>query len=96
MAPGTAQRVITLTAATADAIAACRSIIENMVQERMAANGPPSHAPSAGAGFDAAQLGPGNNAASQMTQLQKALNEGQTHVTVQVPDADVGLIIGKG
>jgi far upstream element-binding protein len=40
--------------------------------------------------------GPGSNATAQMAQLQKALAEGQVHVTVQVPDADVGLIIGKG
>ena len=100
MAPGTAQRIITLTAATADAIAACRSIIENMVMERMQANAasnPSSGAAGMGrAGLGMANLGPGNNAATQMVALQKALTEGQAHFTVQFPDADMGLIIGKG
>ena len=41
-------------------------------------------------------IGSGNNATSQMAQLQKALAEGQAHVTCKVPDADVGLVIGKG
>lgn len=101
MAPGTAQRVITLTASTAEAIAACRAIIENMVMERMQANAASHPSSSTGGGMGmgggaAMGMGMGNNASSQMAQLQKALNEGQTHVTVQVPDADVGLIIGKG
>lgn len=97
MAPGTAQRVITLTASTAEAIASCRAIIESMVQERMSASMASSGAAAAvGLGSSLAAAGPGNNAASQMAQLQKALSEGQAHVTVQVPDADVGLIIGKG
>ena len=97
MAPGTAQRVITLTASTAEAIASCRAIIEGMVRERMMANGASSSmGGGAGGGGGALPVGPGNNAASQMMQLQKALGEGQVHVTVRVPDADVGLIIGKG
>lgn len=91
MAPGTAQRVITLTASTAEAIAACRAIIENMVKERMLANAANTTTATA------TPLGmPGNNATTQMMALQTALNQGQVHVTVQVPDADVGLIIGKG
>lgn len=100
MPPGTAQRVITLTASTAEAIAECRAIIENMVRERMLANASsnPSLASSSslGLGAGAGAAGPGYNASTQMAQLQKALAEGQVHVTVQVPDADVGLIIGKG
>ncbi len=102
MAPGTAQRVITLTAATAEAIAECRAIIESMVRERMLANAasnPSSSSISASLGLGlggVSAAGPGYNASTQMAQLQKALAEGQVHVTVQVPDADVGLIIGKG
>mmetsp|Transcript_32830 Transcript_32830/g.74978 ORF Transcript_32830/g.74978 Transcript_32830/m.74978 type:complete len:468 (+) Transcript_32830:31-1434(+) len=83
MAPGTAQRVITLTAASKDSVAACRAIIENMVKERMVQS-------------NSISIGSGNNATSQMAQLQKALAEGQAHVTCKVPDADVGLVIGKG
>lgn len=86
MAPGTAQRVITLTASTPEAIAACRAIIENMVKERMIAN--------ASAGAAGATVG--NNTSTQMLALQNALSQGQAHVTVKVPDGDVGLIIGKG
>ena len=49
-----------------------------------------------GGGTTIPPMGPGNNATAQMMVLQKALSEGQAHVTIQVPDADVGLIIGKG
>eukprot|EP00984_Skeletonema_dohrnii_P003666 scaffold1263_cov134-Skeletonema_dohrnii-CCMP3373.AAC.2 len=97
MAPGTAQRVITLTAPTAESIAQCRGIIEEMVKERLASTASAS-APTGGMGGGGGLggVGPGSNATAQMAQLQKALAEGQQHVTVQVPDADVGLIIGKG
>lgn len=93
MAPGTAQRVITLTAPTAESIAQCRGIIEEMVKERLATTASTSGSTGVMGGGGA---GPGSNATAQMAQLQKALSEGQQHVTVQVPDADVGLIIGKG
>lgn len=97
MAPGTAQRVITLTAPTAESIAQCRGIIEEMVKERLAATASTSTTSGViGGGGVALSAGPGSNATAQMAQLQKALAEGQQHVTVQVPDADVGLIIGKG
>lgn len=88
MAPGTTQRVITLTATTAEAIAQCRAIIESMVKERIQQQTGSAAAAVGGVG--------GSGAMAQMAQLQQALSEGQTHVTVQVPDADVGLIIGKG
>ncbi len=94
MAPGTAQRVITLTAPTAESIAQCRGIIEEMVKERLATTA--STSGSTGGMMGGGGAGPGSNATAQMAQLQKALSEGQQHVTVQVPDADVGLIIGKG
>eukprot|EP00804_Cyclotella_cryptica_P000660 CCRYP_014682-RC/>CCRYP_014682-RC protein AED:0.11 eAED:0.11 QI:329/1/1/1/0.6/0.5/6/1507/468 len=96
MAPGTTQRVITLTASTAEAIAQCRAIIESMVKERLAAVGSTATTASVMSTTSGLIVGPGSNAAAQMAQLQKALAEGQSHVTVQVPDADVGLIIGKG
>jgi far upstream element-binding protein len=98
MAPGTAQRVITLTAPTAESIAQCRGIIEEMVKERLAATASTSSSSTGlgGVGGGMSLGGPGSNATAQMAQLQKALAEGQVHVTVQVPDADVGLIIGKG
>jgi far upstream element-binding protein len=91
MAPGTTQRVITLTAPNAESIAQCRAIIESMIVERMQQTG----ATTAALASSSTALGGGSSASSQMALLQKALNEGQKHITVQVPDADVGLIIGK-
>ena len=95
MPPGTSQRVITLTATDPEAISNCRGIIESMVQERMAAH-MPAGIGAGGATGGLRALEPGNNASAQIIQLRKALAEGQVHVTVKVPDADVGLIIGKG
>lgn len=91
MEPGSTQRIITLVASTPEAISMCRSIIEDMVQERAKLN-----EQSRGGGSSFAITGPGNSAASQAAQLQRALSEGQAHTIVQVPNNDVGLIIGKG
>jgi far upstream element-binding protein len=91
MEPGSTQRIITLVASTPEAISMCRSIIEDMVQERAKLN-----EQSRGGGSSFAITGPGNSAASQAAQLQRALAEGQAHTIVQVPNNDVGLIIGKG
>uniref|UniRef100_A0A6V2EA13 K Homology domain-containing protein n=1 Tax=Ditylum brightwellii TaxID=49249 RepID=A0A6V2EA13_9STRA len=94
MQAGSTQRVITLTAATKEAVSQCRGIIEGMVQERLRLNAQSQTHQN----HHQVQIrgGGGTNAASQAAQLQQALAEGQCHVTVQVPDADVGLIIGKG
>lgn len=91
MEPGSTQRIITLVASTPEAISMCRSIIEDMVQERAKLN---EQNRAGGSAF--ASAGPGNSAASQAAQLQRALAEGQAHTIVQVPNNDVGLIIGKG
>ncbi len=93
MDAGSTQRIITLTAATQESIAQCRAIIEGMVQERLRLNQeqqqhPTSNSMRGGTG--------GANAAAQAVQLQQALAEGQALVKVPVPNADVGLIIGKG
>jgi len=74
MEPNSNTRIITLVASTQEAIDQCRTIIEQMVEERQRLN--------------AQQTG--------TQQLQQAISIGQQLVTVQVPDADVGLIIGKG
>ncbi len=87
MEPGSTQRIITLTGATPESVSMCRGIIEEMVQERARLN------ENRGGSFGG---GPGNNAAGQAAQLQQALSEGQSHVTVAVPNNDVGLVIGKG
>jgi far upstream element-binding protein len=86
MQPGSTTRVITLTGSTQESIIMCRGIIEQMVEERTRLNN--SSRPMAMASG-------GGGAASQAVQLQQAVSEGQQLVTVQVPDADVGLIIGK-
>ena len=83
MNPGQTQRVITLQATTKQAIDACRSIIEGMVQERIQTT-------SSGGGG-----GGGNNPASQDAKLREAVAAGHVLVTVEVPDTDVGLVIGK-
>lgn len=87
MEPGTTQRIITLTASTQEAISMCRGIIEEMVLERSRLNSE---------GSNRGQNGPGTNAAGQAAQLQIALSQGHAHVTVPVPNNDVGLVIGKG
>ena len=89
MDPGSTQRIITLTGETPEAVSMCRGIIEEMVQERARLN-----EQSRGGSYGG--QGPGSNAAGQAVQLQKAIAEGQAHITVAVPNSDVGLVIGKG
>ena len=84
--PGQAQRVITLQAMRQEQIDECRALIENMVQERVQASG--------GRG------GPGGGGMSggggpKEGRVQDALAGGHELVQVDIPDADVGLIIGK-
>uniref|UniRef100_A0A7S3VAH2 K Homology domain-containing protein n=1 Tax=Chaetoceros debilis TaxID=122233 RepID=A0A7S3VAH2_9STRA len=100
MEPGSTQRIITLTGATPESVSMCRGIIEEMVQERARLNesrnsgGVGGGMGGGGVGFN--RMGPGSNASGQAAQLQTALSEGQSHVEVQVPNNDVGLVIGKG
>lgn len=89
MEPGSTQRIITLTASTQEAISMCRGIIEEMVLERNRLNQEQGNNRFSSAG-------PGANAAGQAAQMQVALSQGHAHVTVQVPNNDVGLVIGKG
>lgn len=91
MEPGSTQRIITLVGSTPESVSMCRSIIEDMVQERAKLN---EQTRTGGSTFVSST--PGNSAASQAAQLQKALSEGQALSVVQVPNNDVGLIIGKG
>jgi far upstream element-binding protein len=86
--PGQVMRVITLQAATPASIAECRGMIETMVAERIrAAGGTPSNAGGGGGGNNAG--GPKD------AKVGDAVAAGHALVQVQVPDADVGLIIGK-
>jgi predicted RNA-binding protein YlqC (UPF0109 family) len=85
--PGQVMRVITLQATTPASIAECRGMIETMVAERIrAAGGMPS---SGGGGNNAGGGGPKD------AKVGEAVAAGHALVQVQVPDADVGLIIGK-
>lgn len=92
MAPGSTTRIITLIASTQESISQCRQIIEHMVAERERLNQLQSNGGGGGGGgnqYNNAQ-GPHN------PQLVMQQANGQQVVNVQVPDADVGLIIGKG
>ncbi|KAL3923869.1 MAG: hypothetical protein SGILL_001393 [Bacillariaceae sp.] len=84
--PGQTHRVITLQATSKGAIDQCREMIESMVQDRVRASG----GIMSGAGSHG---GGGGNAVD--SKVQEALAMGHALVTMDVPDADVGLIIGK-
>jgi len=91
LVPGQTHRVITLEATSQDSINQCRGMIESMVQERMRASGGSF---GGGAGFGGGGGG-GTVAASKDAKVQEALSMGHALVELEVPDADVGLIIGK-
>jgi transcription antitermination factor NusA-like protein len=93
--PGQTERQITLQAHSLEAIKACRTIIENMVQERIRAltGGSNNNNPAkAGIGYSNANMK--NDQHQDSVQAELAL--GHKLVEVDVPDADVGLVIGKG
>jgi far upstream element-binding protein len=105
--PGQTERVITLQAVKQESIDECREIIESMVRDRVrSAGGTGAHRPSnggGGAGGDYyGRSGPGGGGGgggrtdNTEAKVQEALGEGHKLVKVEVPDADVGLIIGKG
>lgn len=78
--PGQTQRTITLSAPTQPAIDECREIIMKMVREKASSFGVSSSMMMS----------------KDERLLKEALDAGHALVTVQVPDADVGLVIGKG
>eukprot|EP00536_Pseudo-nitzschia_multiseries_P010638 jgi/Psemu1/67513/estExt_Genemark1.C_3330001 len=109
--PGQTERIITLQAVKQESIDQCREIIESMVRDRVrAAGGGGAHRSSSsgggGGGGGGADYyghgggggGPGSGGRTDNTdtKVQEALAEGHKLVTVEVPDADVGLVIGKG
>ena len=93
MVPGQIHRIITLSANTQAAIDACQSIVQSLVQERIQK----MNAASSGNHY-----GSGGNQSTAAASNQIVLLDGSTvpshHslVEVLVPDADVGLVIGKG
>jgi len=110
LGPGQTERIITLQAVKQESIDECRGIIENMVKDRVnAAGGGSSIArPSFSSGGsnggnyygNGVVDGGGTNSSirtdSTEIKVQEALAEGHKLVKVEVPDADVGLVIGKG
>ena len=93
MPPGSTTRIITLVAATQESIAQCRQIIEHMVSERERLNA--QQQSSSIFPYQAQSNHPSGPYNAQKA-LQNAMAAGMQLVPVQVPDADVGLIIGKG
>uniref|UniRef100_A0A7S2L304 K Homology domain-containing protein n=1 Tax=Leptocylindrus danicus TaxID=163516 RepID=A0A7S2L304_9STRA len=83
MVPGSTNRVITLSSTNQQSIADCRLIIETMIKEKQA-----------GSAGSAAVSSSSNNPYSN--NVNNNVNSNQQVVQMQVPDADVGLIIGKG
>lgn len=80
--PGQANRIITLQGSSQESIDTCREMIESMVKERVIAAGGSIGRDDKGHPVDA--------------KVSEALAAGHALVTMDVPDADVGLIIGKG
>jgi len=88
--PGQTMRIITVSAPTQEQLQQCKSIITSMVEDRIQAAGG-----SAGRHIGATVGGPGIGMTKD-AKVQQALDQGHQLRTVDVPDADVGLIIGKG
>lgn len=87
--PGQSQRVITLSAQTKDSIDQCRGMIESMVQDRIRATGGGSGGSSTGNCVTLV------GSPSKEIKVNDAIAAGHALLQVRVPDADVGLIIGK-
>jgi transcription antitermination factor NusA-like protein len=99
--PGQTLRVITLSAATQDSIDQCRGMIESMVQDRVRAAGGSNVSSSTTTSITPGVTSVGvqpvvvTGSASKEVKVNEALAAGHVLLQVQVPDADVGLIIGK-
>ena len=85
--PGQTQRIITLSAPNKESIDQCRGMIESMVQDRIRA---------AGGSTTAVVTSSGGTGGTKEVKVTEAIAAGHALVKVDVPDADVGLIIGKG
>ncbi|CAB9500441.1 Far upstream element-binding protein 2 [Seminavis robusta] len=82
--PGQTMRIITVSAPTKEAVEQCKTIITSMVEDRVGKMG----------GFD--RRGSSTMGGERDSKVQAALDQGHVLKTVEVPDKDVGLIIGKG
>jgi len=96
--PGQTERVITLQAVKQESIDECREIIESMVRDRVRSTGGKSNFGAGGSSDHYGRGGVGFGGRSDNTEakVQEALAGGHKLVKVEVPDADVGLVIGKG
>ena len=86
MAPGATNRVITLSSTSSDAIDACRQIIEGMIQEKSMVS----------SSMSASTYSSSSNAMGMGMGSASGVGSGQPSLQMQVPDGDVGLVIGKG
>jgi transcription antitermination factor NusA-like protein len=94
--PGQTERTITLQAGSQEAVNACKEIIENLVAERVRAVGGSSNRSS---NYTSTTVSGGDKqqqATLSLDPVQQAVAIGHKMVEVDVPDADVGLVIGKG
>jgi len=99
--PGQTERVITLQAVKQESIDQCREIIESMVRDRVRSAGGGARSGNSGSGGGGDYYGHGGAGVGGRTdatdaKVQEALAQGHKLVKVEVPDADVGLVIGKG
>jgi predicted RNA-binding protein YlqC (UPF0109 family) len=98
MVPGQINRIITMSANTQSSMDACQSIIQSLVQERMQKmNAAGSHYGGGGGGNPSQYSSSSSSNPSQIVLLDgSTVPSHHSLVEVQVPDADVGLVIGKG
>eukprot|EP00588_Corethron_pennatum_P013286 CAMPEP_0194271448 /NCGR_PEP_ID=MMETSP0169-20130528/5207_1 /TAXON_ID=218684 /ORGANISM="Corethron pennatum, Strain L29A3" /LENGTH=716 /DNA_ID=CAMNT_0039013787 /DNA_START=51 /DNA_END=2201 /DNA_ORIENTATION=- len=101
MAPGETMRMITLSSPDPGGVAECKAMILGMVNDRSqggGGGGAPGAAPGLGFGGGGGG-GPASvpmGAVAQKNAAAAAIAAGHHVVLVKVPDADVGLIIGRG
>lgn len=86
--PGQTLRKITVSAPTQEGLDQCTTMIESMVNDRVRAAGGSSGGSGSGGG--------GGNLQPKEAKIQQALDQGHQLKTVDVPNDDVGLVIGKG
>lgn len=87
--PGQTLRELTLIAHAQEAIEDCKRQIEKMVQERVRMMGGGGNNSQSGGGSG------GGGTSGIDSKIQEAVAAGHTHIIVEVPEDDVGLVIGK-
>jgi far upstream element-binding protein len=99
LTPGQTLRVIHLRAATQDALDAAKAHIERLVQERAGSGAGGGGGMGSGASKVSspanAQTAPSNPKDAAAAKVAEAVTAGHAHLQVEVPEADVGLVIGR-